>query len=71
MNVGPRFENLSKLISELIERNTQADSERAEWSELMTSSARVPTGGPQVTWLTTGLSLGVLISRKTLDTLTA
>ena len=38
MNVGPRFENLSKLISELIERNTQADSQRAEWSELMTST---------------------------------
>ena len=58
MNVGPRFENLSKLISELIERNTQADSQRAEWSELMTSSGWSPT------------SLGALISRKTLDTQT-
>ena len=70
MNVGPRFENLSKLISELIERNTQADSQRAEWSELMTSSALAPNGEPQVTWLTTSLSLGAVISRKTLDTQT-
>ena len=66
--------DLLKLISGLIERNTQADSERGEWSELMTSSAP-PL--PLSHWTTsshldpTGLSLGAVISRKTLDTQTA